>query len=111
MLKKRYVKSRQVVKVTFELLKSELPEGIQVESVHLVGEFNDWDHTATPMNLRKRDGAFRVTLELEPGREYQFRYLINGEHWCNEWEADDYVASGLGVDNAVVETPAGPDDD
>jgi 1,4-alpha-glucan branching enzyme len=104
MLKKRYIKTRKVAKVTFDLPKSELPETIEVESVHLVGEFNEWDPTATPMALR-RGGIYRVTVELEPGREYQFRYLVNGEHWYNDWHADAYVPSGTGGDNCVVVTP------
>lgn len=37
MLKKQYIKSRKVVKVTFEVPEAELPEA-KVESVHLVGE-------------------------------------------------------------------------
>ena len=106
MLQKRYIKSRKVWKVTFELPEAELPEAIEAESVHLVGEFNDWDTTATPMK-RGKSGVFRVVLELEPGREYQFRYLVNGEHWCNDWHADAYVPSGSGEDNCVVVTPTG----
>ena len=106
MLKKRYIKSRKVWKVTFELPKAELPEGVEAESVHLVGEFNDWDTTATPMTLGK-GGVFRIMLELEPGREYQFRYLVNGEHWCNDWHADAYVTGDFGEDNCVVVTPTG----
>ena len=105
MLKKQYIKSRKVVKVTFEVPEAELPEA-KVESVHLVGEFNDWDLTATPMT-RRRGGIFRVTLELEPGREYQFRYLVNGEHWRNDWHADAYVPGDFGEDNCVVGTPTG----
>ncbi len=105
MLKKQYIKSRKVCKVTFELPDAELPEPIVADSVHLVGEFNDWDPTATPMP-RGRGGIYRVTLELEPGREYQFRYLVNGEHWCNDWHADAYVSGGFGEDNCVVVTPA-----
>ena len=104
MLKKRYVKSRQVAKVTFEVPKGELPEGIEVVSVHVVGEFNDWDPTATPMD-RRRGGVYRTVLELEPGRQYQFRYLVNGEHWRNDWRADAYVPSPAGEDNCVVVTP------
>ena len=108
MLKKQYVKSRKVSKVTFELSKAELPEGIKAQDAYLVGEFNDWDPTVTPMK-RGKGGAFRATLELEPGREYQFRYLVNGEHWCNDWHADAYVPSGLGEDNCVVvAAAAGP---
>jgi 1,4-alpha-glucan branching enzyme len=105
MLKKQYIKSRKVAKVTFEVSKDELPEDIAVESVHVVGEFNGWDPTATPMD-RRRGGVYRATLELEPGREYQFRYLINGEHWCNDWHADAYVPSPTGGDNCVVVTPS-----
>ena len=104
MLRKRYIRSRKVWKVTFEVPETELPEAIEVQSVHLVGEFNDWDAAATPMTLR-RGRVFRTTLELEPGREYQFRYLINGEHWCNDWRADAYAPSGLGDDNCVVAAP------
>ncbi len=106
MLKKTYVKSRKVSKVTFELPKAELPESIKAERIYLVGDFNNWDPTATPMK-RGRQSAFRATLDLEPGRAYQFRYLVNGEHWCNDWHADAYVASGLGHDNCVVVTPTG----
>jgi len=106
MLKKKYVKSRNKSQVTFELSKSELPEGIKVASVHLVGEFNDWDVTATPMKSNKR-GVYKATLELEPDREYQFRYLVNGEHWCNEWGADAYLPGGFGEDNCIVNTKQG----
>jgi len=52
-----------------------------------------------------KGGVFRVTLELDSGREYQFRYLVNGQHWCNHWHADAYVPGGLGQDNCVVVTP------
>ncbi len=103
MLKKSYIKARKVCKVTFEVPKGELPEDSEAESVHLVGEFNAWDPTAAPMK-RDKKGSFRATLELEPGREYQFRYLVNGEHWCNDWHADAYVPSDLGEDNCVVVT-------
>ncbi len=104
MLKKKYLKSRKVSKVTFELPDSELPENIEARFVHLLGDFNDWDLTATPMKHLKR-GAYQAMLDLEPGKEYQFRYLVNGEHWCNDWHADAYVSGGFGEDNCVVVTP------
>jgi 1,4-alpha-glucan branching enzyme len=106
MLKKQYLKSRKVSKVTFEIPKNEFPEGIEIQNVNLVGEFNDWDITATPMKYLKK-GAYQSILELEPGRAYQFRYLVNGEHWCNEWHADAYIPNGFGNDNCVVKTENG----
>ncbi len=106
MLKKKYIKSRKVCQVAFELPAAEIPEGIEVKNVHLVGDFNDWDLTATPMKRNKRK-VYRVALDLDPGQTYQFRYLVNGEHWINEWHADDYVANEFGNDNCVVATLTG----
>jgi 1,4-alpha-glucan branching enzyme len=104
MLKKKYLKSRKVSKVKFELSDAELPEGIEAKTVHLVGDFNGWDLTATPMKHLKR-GAYQATLDLEPGKEYQFRYLVNDEHWYNDWHADAYIPGSYGADNCVVVTP------
>ena len=109
MIIKQYVKSRKVAKITFELTKDELPADVKVESVYLVGEFNDWDTAATPMKRNKK-GAYRVTIDLEPGQSYQFRYLVNDEDWCNDWDADSYVPGNLGEDNCVVMTPNGNSD-
>lgn len=103
MLKKQFVRSRNVSKVTFEIADEELPEDVEVQSVHLVGDFNDWDPKATPMKRLKR-GAYQAALDLQPGEEYQFRYLVNGEHWCNDWNADAYISTGFGSDNSLVKT-------
>ncbi len=105
MISKKYIKSRKVAKVTFELPRTELPEGLEVESAHLVGEFNDWDPVATEMKYSEKKKAYWTTVDLEPGREYQFRYLINDEQWCNEWAADDYAPNSFGEDNCIVVTP------
>ena len=106
MLEKTYVKSRKIGKVTFQLAKSEVPEGVVVENVHLVGDFNDWDELKTPMKYSKKHKAYRAILELVPGEEYQFRYLVNGEIWCNDWAADAYIPNNLGEDNCVVVAPS-----
>lgn len=96
MLKKRYLKSRNSVQVTFYTA-----EAINADSICLVGDFNDWDETATPMTPLK-DGRFKVMLELDPERDYEFRYLVDGEEWHNDWEADRYVPNIHGSDNCVV---------
>ena len=106
MIKKKYIKSRNVSKVTFVLPKVELPEGIETENEYLAGDFNDWDPNAQPMKPNSK-GVFQAVLELEPGREYQFRYVINAEHWCNDWDADAYFPNELGIDNCVLVTPNG----
>lgn len=98
MLKKQYLKSKPVCKVTFYM-----PAEIEAESVFLVGDFNDWDEEATPMEKLK-DGRFKVTLSLDMEDEYQFRYLVDKAEWHNDWEADKYVPNPFSGDNSVVVT-------
>lgn len=95
MINKQYLKTRPVCKVTFIL-----PEAIAAQTAHLVGDFNDWDTQATPM--KQISGHFQVTLKLAAGREYQFRYLVNGNEWYNDWNADRYTPNPYGGDNSVV---------
>ncbi|WP_219942128.1 isoamylase early set domain-containing protein [Iamia sp. SCSIO 61187] len=83
-------------KVTFDLTAE-----AGVKDVHLCGEFRDWSPTATPMT-RREDGTYRVTVALEPGRSYRFRYLLDGDRWENDWAAHDYVPNEHGGDDSVV---------
>lgn len=99
MIKKQFLKTKLVANVTFTLGK-EAAEG--AEKVNLVGEFNGWDTSAIEMKKLKT-GAFKATVKLDAGNEYQFRYLIDGEAWENDWEADKYVPNNLTFeDNSVV---------
>ena len=98
MLKKRFLKSKNTVQVTCYTA-----EAINAERIFLVGDFNNWDESATPMKSLK-DGRFKVTLELEPNCEYEFRYLVNGKDWHNDWEAERYVPNPHGSDNCVITT-------
>ncbi|HVU13482.1 MAG TPA: isoamylase early set domain-containing protein [Phototrophicaceae bacterium] len=100
MLKKQFLKTKDVCKVTFSL-----PEAVQGETVFLVGDFNHWDEAATPMKKQK-NGSFTITLDLDKEHEYQFRYLVNSHEWHNDWAADKYVPNPFGGDNSVVYTHA-----
>ena len=99
MMKKRFLKTRPVCKVTFEL-PSQAANGAR--KVTLVGDFNGWDTESTPMKRRK-DGYFSITVDLPTSREYQFKYLIDDSCWENDWDADNYLPSGHGDgENSVV---------
>lgn len=96
---KKFLKSKSVCKVTFRLPKEAVANA---DSVSVVGEFNEWNPGATPMKSSK-SGEFSTTLELEQGNEYQFRYLINGQQWTNDNEADKFVSSPYGdAQNSVI---------
>jgi 1,4-alpha-glucan branching enzyme len=97
-LKKQLLKSKPVCKVTFRI-PSEL--GQNAESVNIVGDFNNWNESTDAMKKLK-SGEFTATLELEKGKSYQFRYLLNGNDWQNDPEADGYVTNEFGIENCVV---------
>lgn len=97
-IKKQYSKSGSGCKVTFRLPK-EAAKG--AKTVFLVADFNNWSHTATPM-LKLKTGEFKVTLELQQGKEYKFRYLIDGHRWENDWNADQYIRNEYGSDDSLV---------
>lgn len=98
-IKKQFLKSRPVCKVTFGLPVKMTNDAV---SAHLVGDFNNWALTTTPMKKLK-DGSFTLTIDLETGREYQFRYLIDQTQWKNAWNADKYVPTPFGdAENFVV---------
>jgi len=99
MIIKRAGSTVRTVRVTFRL-----PPVISAESVHLVGDFNGWDRRSHPLERLDHTDAWEISLELARGRTYQFRYLVNGEHWHNDWSADRYVPNPFGGDNSVVET-------
>jgi len=97
-LKKQYFKTRPVCKVTFSLPKKAVGSA---SAVHLVGDFNNWSETNTPMK-RLKNGAFTATFTLERNREYQFRYFVDGLRWENDWKADKYVRNVYGGENSIV---------
>ena len=90
------------VRVTFELSTA-----VWRNRVNLVGAFNGWDTRATPLSRRAPNGTWSVTVELEVGRRYAFRYLVDGTEWRNDWHADDYEDSTYGSLNSVVDLTNG----
>jgi len=101
-LKKQFLKSKPVCKVTFRLDATETTGATKVQ---LLGDFNNWDESTEPMSMLKSK-EFTTTLELEAGKEYQFRYLIDGSSWKNDSEADYFVANNFGEENGVISTNA-----
>lgn len=94
-IKKQFLKSKPVCKVTFTVPAEE------AKKVAVVGSFNDWNEKATPLKKLK-NGSFKGTVDLESGNSYEFRYVIDGEY-VNDQEADSYAWSDFaGADNSVL---------
>jgi 1,4-alpha-glucan branching enzyme len=63
-------------------------------SASLVGEFNGWRVDATPME--RVGDLFEVTVPLERGRSYRYQFVLDGDRWQNDVDADDYVENAQG---------------
>ena len=98
-IKKQFLKTRQICKVAFRLSKEESRDAKQI---FLVGDFNNWNENKLPMKPLKK-GGFVANLDLEPGKEYQFRYFFDKLVWGNDPDADNYVHSSFGnCDNSLI---------
>ncbi len=96
MPKKNYSKSGSLCRVTFKL-----PAEVHSDSASLVGEFNEWSTEATPMRKLK-NGDFSVTLSLETGRTYRYRYLLDVDRWDNDRDADGYIGNEFGTEDSII---------
>jgi hypothetical protein len=97
-LSKQYFKSKDVCKITFRVPR---PAAQEAREASVVGDFNGWRADATPMK-RLKDGSFSAAMELPRGKEYRFRYLLEGGRWENDWCADRYEPGPYGGENSVV---------
>ena len=79
------MKTKHTCKVKFTIPSSQAKN---VAQASVVGDFNNWNISATPMKKLKKDGSFSCSLELPEGKEYQFRYLLDGSKWINDTKPD-----------------------
>lgn len=97
-LAKKFDKTKSRCTVTFSLSVEAAGEPAKL---FLAGDFNGWDPRAQAM--RKTGGMFRTSLELESGRQYQYRFVTDQGVWLNDTEADLYVYSAFAdSDNSVA---------
>jgi len=85
-------------KVTFRLPQAAAPDA---QTVAIAGDFNNWDSTASPMT-RLKNGDFKIIMNLDSGKEYRFKYLIDGHRWENDWCADKYMRNDFGAEDSVL---------
>ena len=79
--------------------------GVGARTAAVCGEWNEWSADADVMR-RDAEGGFSLTVGLDAGRAYRFRYLLDGQRWDNDWAADAYVRNDFGGDDSVVDLTA-----
>jgi hypothetical protein len=83
---------KQKARVTFKCMA---PNASQV---YLVGSFNDWNPTVTPLKKTLK-GHWSVTLTIPQG-SYEYRYLVD-----NQWFTDPntpHIFNQFGTENSVL---------
>lgn len=95
-VKKQFIKSKPVCKVTFAV------EAKDSTSVSVVGDFNNWNEEEGKLSKLK-NGTFKGIFELPKDNSYEFRYLVDG-NYANESEADSFRYNEFaGTENCVLE--------
>jgi hypothetical protein len=78
-----------------------LASAVGASHAAICGEWNDWSPDRDVME--PAEDGFAYTVELEVGRTYRFRYLLDGHRWENDWSADSYVPNEHGGDDSLVD--------
>jgi hypothetical protein len=97
MINKKFVKSRNVTKVSFE------PSEVEVDSIALIADFTDWQPLEVP---KLKNGKWKLEQDLNPGQSYEFRYVLskgNDTWFDNDADADRFVPNAHGTQNAVLD--------
>lgn len=86
--------------ITFSLPLEALGEA--TEAI-LLGDFNNWDPENAPILSVQPDGSLKAEILLEPGKTYEYRFLLNDGRWVNDYAAQGYVfRPELNVENSVI---------
>lgn len=95
-IKKQYIKTKPVCKVTFTV------EAIESSAASVVGDFNNWNPEEGALTKLK-NGTFKGVFDVNKDASYEFKYFVDGE-FLNEAEADSFKWNEFaGAENSVLE--------
>lgn len=84
-------------RITFQLLSKD------AESVHLVGDFNNWTPGRHPMN-KNAEGLWEKAVMLAPGR-YEYKFQVDGK-WRLDIESAERCRNAFGTENCILNVEA-----
>jgi 1,4-alpha-glucan branching enzyme len=94
-IKKQFVKTKPVCKVTFSVAAKEASQA------SVVGDFNNWSVTEGALSKLK-NGTFKGVFDVNKDAAYEFKYVIDGT-FVNEPEADSFKWNEFaGNENGVL---------
>ncbi len=96
MIKRSKGKSADKVKVMFVVTNN--PEQ---PTVSVVGDFNEWNPSKNKL-VKRNNGTRSVSVQLDKGASYRFRYFTADGNWFNDEEADAYAQGEHGSDDCIL---------
>jgi 1,4-alpha-glucan branching enzyme len=66
--------------------------------VMLAGDFNGWQ----PRKMRKQRGGAFVAVESVPPGRHQYKFLVDGQQWCEDPDCGESEHNPYGTGNSVV---------
>ncbi len=74
----------------------------KAHTVAIAGDFNQWNFQSNCLEDPDGDGIWTATLKLPPGR-YEYMFVLDGEEWVPDPNANKFVKDGFGNMNAILE--------
>lgn len=95
-VKKQFIKTKPVCKVTFSL------EAKEANVATVVGDFNNWNPENGVLSKLK-NGTFKGIFDLPTENSFEFKYIVDGTY-VNEPAADSFRWNEFaGAENSVLE--------
>ncbi|MBC7791502.1 MAG: isoamylase early set domain-containing protein [Anaerolineae bacterium] len=98
----------QVISTTAAIPPFQTPVPVQfvlvasaASRVAIVGDFNDWNASVTPLRQESRAGLWSVVVPLEPGR-HQYAFVVDGKRWLADPSAPRAGDDDFGTPSSVI---------
>jgi hypothetical protein len=78
-----------------------LPPEFGARVVEVAGDFSAWAPVAM---IGDEHRGFSLELELDRGRRWRYRFLLDGENWLNDPGADMFVTGPNGSPASALQT-------
>ena len=70
-------------------------------AVAVVGDFNDWDPSAHPLERARAGGLWTATIPLTPGR-HRYAFIVDGRRWVPDPGAPRAAGDDFDTPSSVV---------
>ncbi len=78
---------------------------LSIQSVSLVGEFNQWQNTTNPMHYDDRLKSWSTEIHLIPG-QYEYKFVLNGQDWIADPINPERIGDGWNGFNSIIRVDA-----